>query len=266
MHLRTAWFAPAALLLACQHAAPVPVSAGAEPTGIAAFTLDPTLLTAKVSPRGTYPATLSEESGRRSLTFVNLATHKVTYVLRPEGELTIGPFYWANDERVVIQMVEHEELPGRAGLAGRDLRRGRDRPQRRIIFGYRAGELQAGSHIRKAAAERAWGLVIDTLRNDPKRAHRGASMDEARGDRIVAISKLDVYRAQDARRGEPHRRGIVLADENGELRIAEGSTRTRSRASSSSRGRRAGASSAPSAASPAAAIRWPSSPGTLSST
>jgi uncharacterized protein with WD repeat len=65
MHLRIALLAPAAALLACQHAAPVPASAGAEPAGIAAFTRDPTLLTAKVSPKGTYLATLSEESGRR---------------------------------------------------------------------------------------------------------------------------------------------------------------------------------------------------------
>jgi dipeptidyl aminopeptidase/acylaminoacyl peptidase len=224
MHLRTALFAPAALLLACQHAAPVPASADAEPTGIAAFTRDPTLLTAKVSPKGTYLATLSEESGRRSLTFVNLSTRKVTYVLRPAGESTIGRFYWANDERVVIQMVEHEGYLAAPVSLGEIYAVDATGRSGRIIFGYRAGEVQAGSHIRKAAAERAWGFVIDTLRNDPKHVLiEETSMDEARGDQIAEIYKLDVYSGLKTRVAvSPIAEASFLTDENGELRIAEG--------------------------------------------
>ena len=72
----------------------------------------------------------------------------------------------------------------------------------RIIFGYRAGELQAGSHIRKAAAERAWGFVIDTLRNDPKHVLiEETSMDEARGRPNRRVSKLDVYGGPDDAHG-----------------------------------------------------------------
>ncbi|MGE5048976.1 MAG: alpha/beta hydrolase family protein [Deltaproteobacteria bacterium] len=224
MHLRTALLAPAALLLACQHAAPVPASAAAEPTGIAAFSRDPTFLTAKVSPKGTYLATLSEESGRRSLSFVNLSTRKVSYVLRPGGDSTIGRFYWANDERVVIQMVDHE------GYLAAPVSRGEiyavDATGRsgHIIFGYRAGEQQVGSHIRKAEAKRAWGFVIDTLRNDPKHVLiRQTSMDEARGDQFAEIDKLDVYTGLTTRvTTSPIPNASFLTDENGELRIAAG--------------------------------------------
>ena len=224
MHLRTAWFAPAALLLTCQHAAPVPVSAGAEPTGIAAFTLDPTLITAKVSPKGTYLATLSEESGRRSLTFVNLATHKVTYVLRPEGESTIGPVLLGKRRAGGDPDGRARELPGRAGLAGRNLRAW-TRPAAagahlRVSGGRTAGRL---AH-RKAAAERAWGFVIDTLRNDPKHVLiEETSMDEKPGRPNGRNSKLDVYSGLKTRVAvSPIAEASFLTDENGELRIAEG--------------------------------------------
>ncbi|HET7788784.1 MAG TPA: S9 family peptidase [Myxococcales bacterium] len=225
MHLRHALLVPAALLLACQHAAPAPAAAAAaEPSGIAAFTRDAALITAKVSPKGTWLATLSEESGKRSLAFLNLSTRKISYVLRPEGESTIGRFSWANDDRVVIQMVDQE------GYLAAPVSRGEiyavDATGRsgRLIFGYRAGGQQVGSHIRKAEAERAWGFVIDTLRNDPRHVLiEQTSMAEARGDQIAEIYKLDVYSGLKTRvTASPIPEASFLTDENGELRIAVG--------------------------------------------
>jgi len=225
MHLRAALLAPAALLFACQHASSVPTAAeGAQPAGIAAYTRDAALITAKVSPKGTWLATLSEQSGRRSLSFVELSTRKVSYVLSPEGESTIGRFYWANDERVVIQMVDHE------GYLAAPVSRGEiyavDATGRngRIIFGYRVGGPQVGSHIRKAQAERAWGFVIDTLRNDPKHVLiEQTSMAEAMGDQVAEIYKLDIYSGLKTRVAlSPIPEASFLTDENGELRIAAG--------------------------------------------
>src|SRR5256885_5167285 len=67
-----------------------------------------TFVDAQVSPKGTYIASLSEENGKRTLTFFNVATRQGTFALKPEGESTIGRFLWANDERVVIEMVDRD--------------------------------------------------------------------------------------------------------------------------------------------------------------
>jgi len=98
-----------AALAACAHAGTADTAQRAGQTsGIAGFARHAQFTSAKISPKGTFVAALSQESGRRTLAFINLVTRKLTFVLRPEGESTIGRFYWANDERVVIEMVDQQ--------------------------------------------------------------------------------------------------------------------------------------------------------------
>src|SRR4029077_17679883 len=101
MNIRIPLTALLALAASCKHADTASLrGAASDPTGLAMFTRSAKVKTAKVSPRGTFVAVLSEENGKRALTFLKPATREITYVLKPEGESTIGRVYWANDERV----------------------------------------------------------------------------------------------------------------------------------------------------------------------
>ncbi|HZX95922.1 MAG TPA: prolyl oligopeptidase family serine peptidase [Myxococcales bacterium] len=218
MQSRHALLAAAALLASCKH---VETGSSAAPSGIAVFSRDPQFISVKVSPKGTYLAALSEESGQRSLSFIEQASHKIIYTLRPEGQTTLGRFFWANDERVVIQGIDRE------GYLARPLNRGEifavdaNGTNGRIIFGYRGGSQQVGSHLRKAEGERAWGFVISTLRNDPRHVLiEQTAWDDAR-DEGADIYKLDVYSGLKTRVAHSPMPGAsFLTDENGELRIA----------------------------------------------
>ena len=77
----------------------------AAPSGLAAFTAHPRFTEAKISPRGTYLAAISQQGGRRSLVFVNLATRKPASSLNPGRGSMVGDFHWVNDERVVAELV-----------------------------------------------------------------------------------------------------------------------------------------------------------------
>jgi hypothetical protein len=101
-----------ALAVAAAMAAVPRASAGAEAAGaglaIADFTRHQRYLDARMSPGGTYVAALQIERGRRSLVFVEVATRKAIWVLQPAGESTVGAFHWANDKRVVVDMVDQD--------------------------------------------------------------------------------------------------------------------------------------------------------------
>jgi dipeptidyl aminopeptidase/acylaminoacyl peptidase len=224
MNIRIPLIALVTLAAACKHAEPASARAtSSDPTGLAMFTRSAKVKTAKVSPKGTYVAIFSEEDGKRTLTFLKAATHEITFILRPEGESTIGRFFWANDERVVIEMVDHD------GSLAAPVSRGEiyavDATGRsgKLIFGYRAGGMQVGSHIRKATPQAAWGYVISTLRKDPRKVLiEQTSMRESE-DRIADIYKLDVYSGVETRVAHSPLAGAdFLTDENGELRIATG--------------------------------------------
>jgi len=223
MNVRIPLIALLALLASCKHAEPAPGAASSDPTGLAMFTRSAKVKTAKVSPKGSYVAILSEENGRRALTFLKAATREITYVLRPEGESTIGRFYWANDERVVIEMVDQDGSLAAPVSRGEIYAVDATGQGGRPIFGYQLGGQQVGSHIRKATAQAAWGSVISTLRNDPRKVLIEQTSMRETGDRLADIYKLDVYTGVETRVAHSPLAGAdFLTDENGELHVATG--------------------------------------------
>jgi dienelactone hydrolase len=166
---------------------------------------------------------LSEEGGKRALTFVNLKTRERIFELRPEGDSTIGWFYWANDERVVIEMVDYDGYLAAPVSRGEIYAVDANGGGGRLIFGYRAGQAQVGSHIRRAEKEMAWGFVISTLPKDPRHVLIGQTSMYEVGDLTADIYKLDIYSGLKTRVARsPLPEAQFLTDEDGELRIAAG--------------------------------------------
>ena len=215
----------ALLTLSCTHEKPSagsPFSVEAQPAGLEVFTRFPKVRAARVSPKGTYVAVLSEDRGRRSLAFLNVATRRAL-VVNPDVESGIGRFFWANDERLVIELVDNVGYLAAPVSRGEIFAINADGQGGRLIFGYRAGGDQVGSHIKRAETTLAWGRVISPLRNDPRHVLiEQFSMQEA-SNRVADIYKLDVYTGVETQVARsPLAGAAVYTDEDGELRLAGG--------------------------------------------
>jgi dipeptidyl aminopeptidase/acylaminoacyl peptidase len=200
-----------------------PARAAEDVKGIAAFARQDRFVAAKISPQGTYLAAISNEGGKRTLAFIHLATRKVTSVLRPDSEQMVGSFYWANDERVVVELANQEGNLAAPVSFGELYAVDASGREGRLVFGYRAGEMQTGSHIRKGERDLAWGYLVDSLRRDPRKVLIETRSAREVGDRNVRLYKLDVYSGvKDLVAQSPIPEAGFLTDENGEPRIAVG--------------------------------------------
>ncbi|HEX9051171.1 MAG TPA: S9 family peptidase [Anaeromyxobacter sp.] len=217
-----------ALALAAALAAADPPAAAAEsapaparaPTGIARFTVHARFVEAKISPKGTYLAAISQEGGRRRLVFFDLAKRKQIWALNPDPENQAGEFTWVNDERVVVELERFEgdlDAPVSWGELYAVDATGKGG---KLVFGYRAGEAQARSRVRSAETEYASASVLGTLRGDDRKV-LVASWRWEEVDPVTTISRLDAYTGVKTQvTVGPMQDAWFLTDERGEVRIA----------------------------------------------
>ena len=211
-------------LASCKHgdsASPGSASAATTPTGIAAFARHSRFVDAKISPKGTYLAAISTEGGKRSLAIVDLVNHKLSSAFRPDPE-SVGAFYWANDSRVVVELLNES-----AGALAAPVSYGEIYAVNatgglgEMIFGYRAQRQGPGPVGSTPAYDNAWGAVIGRLRNDDRRVLIETASYGDVGDKTATLYKMDVYsgRKNQIAMGPLPNSGFIT-DENGEPRIA----------------------------------------------
>jgi len=148
---------------------------------------------AKISPDGKFLAVSVLRNNKMGLAF--LETQTMTFVGQATfgGKLETGQFYWVNNERVVIKMLQRRygmEQPqfygelysvnynGKGGL---------------MIYGYQAGELSSHSRISKKESIRGWGEIIDILPEDEKHILISSTPMSNSGERLASVYKLNVY-------------------------------------------------------------------------
>ncbi len=191
------------------------------PKGLARFTTHDQFADAKISPKGTYLAVIALHEGRRALIFIDLSTRQVVSTFNPVGTTVAGQFYWASDDRVVVELVDQDGTlagpVGRGELATVWASSGKSK----LVFGYRAGEMQTGTLQKKAEPEAAWGWVVDALRKDDRRVLIATrSMLEA-GDQKPKLFKLDLDTGLKSPVAvAPAANAGFLTDADGELRLA----------------------------------------------
>ncbi len=92
----------------------------------------------KVSPDGKHLAALANVNGTKSLVFFDAETFEITYTLNSGRNSQASAYYWANNERVIIQV---EQLRGSLEQPlnyGELFAVNYDGKKRKMIFGYRA--------------------------------------------------------------------------------------------------------------------------------
>ena len=209
--LALAVFAMAAVLASCKHSGSTSVVASAEPTGTAAFSRFGKFVNARISPKGTYLAVVVSDGGKNSLGFINLTTRQFSSGLTPDLGAMVGNFYWANDQRAVVEVVESDPMYAAPISYGELYGANANGRGHEVIFG-------------RSTMNSEWARMIGRIRNDDRSILIETRPWQGVGDRLTYAYQLDVYGAGIKRQVavSPILEAEFIADENGEVRIALG--------------------------------------------
>lgn len=179
---------------------------------------------AKISPDGRHFAVAILHEERTALVFLQRDTMQAVGKISFTGRSEVGEFHWVNNERVVIEIVEH-----RAGLEkplsyGELYSANIDGSKAKLIYGFRAAEKQTGSKIKKTKPTRGWGKIIDTLSEDEKHILISSTPMSTTGERLASVLKLNVYTGKINGNGSrsPIPNAHFLTDGSGQLRALIG--------------------------------------------
>lgn len=178
----------------------------------------------KISPDGKYLAVSMLIEDERGLVFLDRKTLTTVSVTRFAGSYEVGNYHWANNERVIINMVKRhgwlEELVSYGELYAVNF----DGSKGEVVYGHQAGEMQTGSHLKKKKSTRGWAEVIDVLPEDNKHILISSTPMSDNQERLASVYKLNIYSGKMKRRiaTSPLPFARFLTDISGELRAVVG--------------------------------------------
>lgn len=181
----------------------------------------PKISSLKISPTGDYLAMRFFEDGKHSILFMDRATQDLLGSVQHHGKSEMGSYFWANHERVVAHVYEVQDGQEAPKNYGELVAGNYDGSRTEIIFGYRAGEQQVGSVLRKKDVERAWGSVIDPLPENREEILISSQTWSASFGRPPAAQMLDVYSGHSGERihSAKYSSARFLTDSEGAVRL-----------------------------------------------
>ncbi|OUR60010.1 S9 family peptidase [Colwellia sp. 39_35_sub15_T18] len=169
----------------------------------------------KISPDGKHLAALVNVDGGKSLVFLDAKTFTITYTLNANKKSQPADYYWANNERVIIQV---EQLRGALEIPlnfGELYAVNYDGRKARMIFGYRSK-----SSIGLSAQR---GFLLDILKEDRKHVLIQAQKLSRKSDVLPRVSKLNIYSGKEKRvKTAPISYSQFLIDNEGIPRFVSG--------------------------------------------
>ena len=148
---------------------------------------------AKISPDGKHLAVSMFGQGEMIIAFLDSKTLETVAASRLPNKQEIGQYYWVNNERVVISLVRRDPWLEEPVFYGELYALNIDGSRGKMIYGYRAGERQTGSRIKKKEATFGWGEIIDILPEDNKHILISSTPMSTTGERVANVLKLNVY-------------------------------------------------------------------------
>ncbi len=142
--------------------------AAADPPSVAAFMNYAKYETVKISPQGTYLALTRRDSEHEILTVLTLPDLKLAGQTHFGSLADIERVEWANDHRLLIQPTRR--FPGLIAYkspTGEIFGIDADCKKAEILFGYAAGQLQTGTHVRQRESINAPARLLATLPEEP---------------------------------------------------------------------------------------------------
>ncbi len=179
----------------------------------------------KISPDGTHIAATSVLSnGQTVLSLVDLVTKKGVNIEPREGD-DVQDFWWASPKYVVYSEAMHQggwDSPiGTGELYSVEA----DGGSPTMLYGFRMGTMQTGSHIRHATAENGSADFLSRIDGDPDHILVTIENWDASGSAgaLTAVYRMDVRDGLKQKVAiAPMREADYLADHHGHVRFAMG--------------------------------------------
>jgi dipeptidyl aminopeptidase/acylaminoacyl peptidase len=179
----------------------------------------------KISPDGTHiAATVVLANGQTVLSLINLVTKKGINVQPRQGD-DVMDFWWASPQYVVYSEAEHQGGWDAPIATGELFSVEADGGSPTMLYGYRAGGMQAGTHIQRVTPERGSATFLSRIDGDPDHVLIVVAQWSAAGSAgaLTEVYKLDVRNGNKVRvTGAPMREADFLADHHGHVRFAMG--------------------------------------------
>lgn len=121
---------------------------------------------AKLSPDGKYLAMALLNEGRRSLVVVETDGFKSVGGVNFGRMQDVGNFHWANDERLVMEILHREEWDNDPKFYGELYTVKYNGKHGDMVYGFRAGEQQVGSKRKRKEAIYGWARIVSLMPND----------------------------------------------------------------------------------------------------
>ncbi|MBU2969634.1 alpha/beta fold hydrolase [Pseudoalteromonas sp. C2R02] len=178
----------------------------------------------KISPDGKHFAVATLKKGKTILVFLERANLKLVGSASFAGNLELGRYYWVNNERVVINVVQKDPWSETPSSYGELYSVNLDGSKGKMIYGYRSGEWNIGSRLKKKESTSGWGEIIDILPEDKKHILVSSTPMSATGERYASIFKLNVYSGVIKKKlgRSPVSFSKLLTDIEGNVKIAVG--------------------------------------------
>jgi dienelactone hydrolase len=196
---------------------PVPLG---PPTGIGVYSREPLVLSAKISPKGTYLALRVVENGQIYVAFREVASGKFIHMLRPSATTMVRDFWWVSDERVVASTISRFGGADQPGDSGELFAINANGGNGFLVYGYRAVD-RSGAR-RAGGAEWGSARFVGRAGDDRSIIIAVTRWEDSEGGR-QRLDKLDTYTgARTQLINAPIAYADFLTDETGFPRIAVG--------------------------------------------
>ncbi|MFP6806713.1 MAG: prolyl oligopeptidase family serine peptidase [Pseudomonadales bacterium] len=192
-------------------------------TTIDDLTRSPAIAQVKISPSGKYLALRVLKKDRHILLVLETESKKTVGGMALSGVQEVGRLFWANDERIVFQIYEVTNSQERPKSYGELAAANFDGSRGEVIFGFRASDQRAGTHIRKKEGERAWANIIDVLPEDKNNILISSTPMSRNLNKSSTAQLLNIYTGIDGRRVKVSRfpSAKFLTDHTGKVRMVQ---------------------------------------------
>jgi dipeptidyl aminopeptidase/acylaminoacyl peptidase len=196
------------------HALPTPAQLGANNE----------FVSAKISPDGKHLAFAIVKEGVRQLAVVETDSMKAVGGVSFGTKQQVGDFYWANNERLVMQVLENDPWAEFPSYYGELFAINYNGKRGEIIYGYRGGEQQVGTKLKTKDAVRGWAEVINVLANEEDYILISSQPQSVDQRRQKTIHRLNIYTGMlsSVIAGTPTDSEYIVASDDGTLQFAVG--------------------------------------------
>ncbi|MEM7016889.1 MAG: prolyl oligopeptidase family serine peptidase [Pseudomonadota bacterium] len=122
----------------------------------------------KLSPNGEHLAARIRKDGRAVAVFIRLSDMKALSVVNPGDQNEVIAMAWASDERLIYTVAEKTYFIDAPTRTGELFAVNVDGKKHTLLYGYRAGEKQTGTKIKKKETTYATHQVLNILPNDKR--------------------------------------------------------------------------------------------------